>query len=728
MKIARSAAWIAAVALALWALLDARFRDAEGILDTQALLPLAGTVAAVIAAVSMGRAWQKAGLWLGLAVLGQAASLQLISAGRGVGYQHYSLILTGTPRPATIPYIIVGIQVIAVAIGLASLLRRVASWLTATYSPPALVLAAAAVALSAAALSSDPVLWVAETLFATLIQLVSVANILVFAAALPPSALDRFAAWSEGRGAGTEDGRDWFPLCAALWVMVAAAGLALVAYQRHPHVPDEVVYLYHARYFAEGMLTMPPPPVPAAFEIDLMTYEATRWYSPVPPGWPAALALGVFLGVPWLVNPLLAGLAVLLTYHTVHALYDRATAHLSVLLLSASPWFLFLAMSYMTHTFALTCALAAVAALIRTRRTGRSVWALAGGAAIGLVGLTRPLDGLVVAIVLGVWSLGIRGRKVRLGPSAALTLGALAVAGIVFPYNTYLSGSPTSFPLMEYTEQRYGPGSKALGFGPERGLGWPGLDPFPGHGAIDVAVNAALNTFAINVELLGWSVGGMLVIALFLAGPARLSRSDAAMLAAIMAIVGVHSLYWFSGGPDFGARYWYLVIVPCIVLTARGVRWLADGGEPRRSRDRSQAARVHLGVLALCFAAVVTFVPWRAVDKYHQYRYMHPGIRELAQRYDFGKSLVLVRGNSHPDYASAAIYNPLDWHADATIFAWNRSPEVARQILAAYPDREVWLVNGPSVTGADYQVAAGPVEPEDRDGLAPLLVPAWSGQ
>jgi hypothetical protein len=97
-------------------------------------------------------------------------------------------------------------------------------------------------------------------------------------------------------------GVDGLAVLAALWVTVLAAVLSLTAYQRHPHVADEVGYLYHARYFAEGVLTMPTPPVPEAFDIDLMHYEEDRWYSPVPPAWPAMLALGALLGAPWLVN------------------------------------------------------------------------------------------------------------------------------------------------------------------------------------------------------------------------------------------------------------------------------------------------------------------------------------------------------------------------------------------------------------------------------------------
>src|SRR5690606_8209702 len=154
------------------------------------------------------------------------------------------------------------------------------------------------------------------------------------------------------------------------------------------------------------------------------------------------------------------------------------------------------------------------------------------------------------------------------------TATSIMVGALVLPYNQHLTGSPTAFPIMEYTDLHYGPGTNALGFGPNRGLGWPGLDPIPGHGAVDVAVNANFNLFQTNTELHGWATGSLGILALFLlAGPKR--REDWWMVAVIVAVAGIHSFYYFSGGPDFGARYWYLILLPCLVLTARGLEWLA---------------------------------------------------------------------------------------------------------------------------------------------------------
>jgi hypothetical protein len=166
-------------------------------------------------------------------------------------------------------------------------------------------------------------------------------------------------------------------------------------------------------------------------------------------------------------------------------------------------------------------------------------------------------------------------------------------------------------------------------------------------------------------------------------------------------------LYWFSGGPDFGARYWYLILLPCVGLSVRGAQHLAklcrSVGAPEAVK-----ARVALGVLVLCAVAGVDFIPWRSVDKYYQYLGMRPEIRELAKRHDFTNSLVLIRGQSFPDYASAAVYNSVDIRHGSTLYVWERSREVRARVLEAFPTRKVWVVAGPSVTGNGYRVITGP--------------------
>lgn len=591
-----------------------------------------------------------------------------------------------------------------------------------------LVILGAGFVLTSATLSRHPAEFAAELVLASLIQLLHLATAILAVLSLRPGSLDRFRGIVDRLlgpppappGRAEPGGPDRFAWSLAAAVALVAVILAVSVYQRHPHVPDEVVYLLQARYLAAGQLAMPLPPVVDAFNVDLMTYQDTRWFSPVPPGWPFILAVGAFLGAPWLVNPLLGGVNVLLAYVFLRELYPRRTARLTLLLLAASPWHLFMAMNLMTHTATMTAALGAAAAVARLQRDPRARWAVVGGIGIGVVGLIRPLEGIAIALLLGIWSLWARGPRLRLGPSAVLTLTSLVIGALVLPYNKFLTGSAGTFPIMAYNDALYGPGSNALGFGANRGLPWPGLDPLPGHGPLDVLINGNLNLFQTNIELFGWATGSLLILLLLVPLWRRLGRAEWGMAGGIAMVTGLHALYYFSGGPDFGARYWYLILLPCLVLTARGLEILeaAEAPDAGRSPGRPMALAA-----ALTLVALVVFVPWRAMDKYRHYRGMRPDVRLLAVDSRLAGDIVLIRGTRHPDFASAAAYNPLDLTAPSTIFAWDRGDPVRSQLVDAYPGRQFWIVEGPTVSGNGFVVTAGPLSATEllarRDSLIP---------
>jgi hypothetical protein len=178
-----------------------------------------------------------------------------------------------------------------------------------------------------------------------------------------------------------------------------------------------------------------------------------------------------------------------------------------------------------------------------------------------------------------------------------------------------------------------------------------------------------------------------------------LRRPDYLMLAAIAVVLMAYAPYWGNGGADFGARYWYLILVPCVALSARGLEWL----------EASSGVRATAAVAVLCGLALFNYFPWRSLDKYHFYLRMRPDIRTLSQEPGFGRSLVFVRGERFPDYASAAIYNPLDLTSNAPIFVWDHDPAVRTEILNIYSDRPTWIVEGPSITHAGYRIVAGPL-------------------
>lgn len=652
------------------------------------------------------RIWSPLFGWFALLVVGQAAALTLIRAGRVVGYQHYDVF--GLVRSARAGF--AAIVLLAQAVLVIRTSAPVWAWLGSVRrgrSPLTFI----AIAIVLFGLSAVPSLsigqYVAELALAFGIQVVAILNVGCLVRSAPEALLQRWRRVCDywlGTDAGDAPvpGRffDRTATIAAAWSFVVTLFLAIVVYQRIPHLPDEIVYELQARYFAAGQIALPVPSAPRAFDIDLMYLRGDKWFSMAPPGWPALLALGVSAGVPWMVNPILAALAVLLVHKVLREVYPARAARGATILLALSPWYLFLGMSLMGHLASLVCALLAALGVAYSRRRGLTWPSFLGGLALGAVSLVRPLEGLAVALILGFWSLGARGRHWRLTPSIALVFGTVLTAILVAPYNAGLTGSPTRFPFSEYSDTYYARGANDLGFGPNRGLGWETLDPFPGHGLRDVVLNSVLNGATINVELFGWITGSLIfVAALFAVG--RLTRADWRMIVVALVVVGLHAFYWFSGGPDFAGRYWFLTIVPLCALTVSGVRALAAG-------DATRQARVSLGVAALCTAAIVTFIPWRAVDKYWHFRRMEPGLAGLVRAHNM-TGLVLVRGRRHPDYHGAAIFNPLDLRNGSTVFAWDRDRAIREEVVRAYPDRPVWIVDGPSVTRRGYELRAGPL-------------------
>ena len=127
------------------------------------------------------------------------------------------------------------------------------------------------------------------------------------------------------------------------------------------------------------------------------------------------------------------------------------------------------------------------------------------------------------------------------------------------------------------------------------------------------------------------------------------------------------------------------------------------------------APRIHLAVVILCGLTLVNYLPWRAIDKYFHYLGMRPEIGRLAQEYDFRESLVLVRGDRFPDYMAAALYNPIDLGSASTLYVWDRGPALRSRLLEAYPQRRVWVVNGPTITGRGFRVVQRPTFRPSKD-------------
>jgi hypothetical protein len=655
-----------------------------------------------------------------LAVIGHACALQLIEVRPYAVFQHYrpwGWMLSGQSLAVW------GVAAQAIVVAIVAWRLRASLRVAAAHSLSAvgwLVVAGLAVfSLAVPVLSVSR--YVGELVLAGGVALVAALDLALAALVLPDALVSRAAAWVEARVTvrpGPAEARPWdrrLPAVVAIWVTLLAAATTYLVFERVPHIDDSVSNYFQAKYFAAGHLFLPAPPDAPSFHVDQVIIEPTKWYGYAFPGWPVVLGVGVWLGVPWLVNPILGGLLVILGHALVRRRFDRGTANVTILMLAVSPWLIFMSAEFMPQPLTAVLVLLAVLAFDHASEHARSAWArwaVLAGLTVGALALTRAIEAALVAAALGLSTVLDR-RLVRALPAALVAgLVAASVAALLLAYNQAVTGRATYPPHMAWSDRQWGPGVDRLGFGPGIGIrAWPHLDPLPGHGLPDVVLNANKNAFMAQIDLFGWATGSLLFIWLAF-GIGRWHRGDALMLALVAAFVLGYSAYWFSGGPDFGPRYWYPLIVPLATVTARGAQMASD--LLQRPRRRSYAgARIGVLIVAASVSAAVVTLPWRATTKYYRYRGIGGEVRTLAAAHGFEHALVFVRSGDR-DYKSAFVLNPATLDGPATVYASDAGAANRAAVVARFADRPVWVIGRPRATAgteAPLEVIAGPLAP-----------------
>jgi hypothetical protein len=338
-----------------------------------------------------------------------------------------------------------------------------------------------------------------------------------------------------------------FALGVALIAFVASLFLAHWSFAGLPFTSDEMAQQWHARIIASGRLTAIAEARPEFFNTAPVFDRGDLWYSQYPIGGPALIALGVLVGAPWIVNPLLLSLGTWMLYRFLADAFDDVTARVVSLLWIASPMVLLMSASQMNHVPAVAFTLVALRWLARWDRETKPRQLLASaavtGGAIGFVALVRPLDAAVVALVIGGFQLWrCRGAMDRL-PS--LLVAALAMA-LPIAVLIWANASTTGAPLRFAYEALNGP-EHAIGFHRDPN----GTEHTPGRGLI----YASGYLLKLSLYLFEWPLPGMAFVVLgVLAVAKRATRWDVLIAALSAGILAAYGAYWFDGffaGPRF---------------------------------------------------------------------------------------------------------------------------------------------------------------------------------
>ena len=170
--------------------------------------------------------------------------------------------------------------------------------------------------------------------------------------------------------------------------------------------PDTVSYLFQAKLFAEGKLSVPAPPEHGFSSSPHINILNGKWYSKYPFGNALMLTFGVLINAPWLIPALATGGALFLLYLLVREMDGNPVALIAVVLGLISPATLGMGATWFSEPVSRFFLALYLFALIKTLNGVRLPgfksgigYPLLSGFALGYAFNTRPLSAVVFGAV-----------------------------------------------------------------------------------------------------------------------------------------------------------------------------------------------------------------------------------------------------------------------------------------------------------------------------------------
>lgn len=461
----------------------------------------------------------------------------------------------------------------------------------------------------------------------------------------------------------------------ALFATAASALLGQQVFGGVPHTADGISYAFQGKIFAAGLPWLEPPPVPDAFKSQNILLDSARWCGIYPPGFPLLLAFGWLVGTPFLVNPVLLGLAVVGVFRLGKALFDEPTGLLGSLLLAVSPFALLMGAGFMGHVAGLCVFTWCLAFLAESgANDGARPLVLAGF--LGSFGIIVRPQAAVFFLLPALVGVLIRRRKDAARAAGWLALGGAAPLAFLLAYNFALSGHPLRMAYLVWDPNL----SFTYGLSPTQLF----ASHFPWF------------LHDLNATVWGYPSGDLPLLALLLI-PAPRRRRDAWLFSCALGLLVGFSFYRFYEINHSGPRYAFEALGALALLVARALRAGGSLGASLLGRPGREGFVAGAAALAVAFLAIfplARLLPVQAEALSHAYHAHTPEpLRRLAAAGVGPSALVLVAGNTVEwTYGSFLLANGLDPRHAPRVFVRDL-PEKRAELLAAYPRSEVWRVN-----------------------------------
>jgi len=328
-------------------------------------------------------------------------------------------------------------------------------------------------------------------------------------------------------------------------------------FEHIPHVQDSLVQVFHAKIFSVGRVTVPSHPIKEFFDFTHMINNG-KWYSVYPPGHSFLIMLGFFVSMPWMVNPLLGSMSILLFYFIGKELFDEKTGRIALLLGLFSPFMLFMSSEFMSHSSALFFLSSFILFFAKTTKQACLYYPLFAGGSLGMALLARPVTALAVSVPFAIYALFclIKTFKKYALRLSIMFITCLAFIGVLFTFNYLTNGDP----LLFGHEVKWGP-EHNLGFG--NGI-WGEIHT-PQKG-LQQNLN---NLNALNKYLFEWPIPCLLFMFIPFAVASK-EIWDYILISSFFSLSLIYFFFWYQDW-CFGPRYMYEASIMAIILTSRGI-------------------------------------------------------------------------------------------------------------------------------------------------------------
>lgn len=484
----------------------------------------------------------------------------------------------------------------------------------------------------------------------------------------------------------------------------------------HPLVHDEFAYLLQADTFAHGRLTNPTPNMWEHFETFHVLFQPT-YCAKFFPGQGGVLALGkVIFGDPfwgvWLSSGLMCAAIVWMLQGWLAPEWALLGGVLAILRFGV---FGYWANSYWGGNVAAIGGALVLGALPRIRSSLRVRDALLMGIGVALLANSRPWEGLVLCVAVGVVAVVWCSHKQppfrlliwRVGVPLTLVL-AITAAGMSY-YCWRTTGNPFRLPYQVY-EQTYG----ALPF-----MIWQKARPEPSYR------HAILRQLNIDEQgeqyrhqrYLRGHINRIYLATTFFLGAALLFPFLALLFTVQdrgvwrdlrlrgRTLLVILLIFWIGEGlveyynPHYSAPITGLIIA-LVLLAMQGLR--------RWNQSGIFLSRAVPAICMLVFTLRVVAAPLHlSIPRIHPYGWYQP--QKLPKGWAYrapvekeldsipGNHLVIVRYSPIHAVDSEWVYNDADIEHARIIWARDMGDDDNRQLIKGYADRSVWLVEPDTV-------------------------------